>query len=575
VFLNAGTYGGLGGIVFNGKSGVTLRGAGADKTFLLFTGGTGCLGAWTDVCIASSDTNWGGGPSNSANWTAGYASGTTTITLSSVTNLNVGFPLILDQVDDPSDTGSVFVCQSTSTAPPCSLEGNNNNGQRNNRDQVQIVQVVSCGTANVTGQACNGTNVTITPAIRMANWSTAKSPGAWWASNPVSGDGIENLSMDHTSSSGNRGVEIFNGIDCWVKGVRGIDSGKAQVEVTNSARITVQDSYFYLTQNSISQSYGTEAFNASDMLVQNNIFQFVAAPLMVNGSCTGCVMAYNFGINDYYTGSAGYVAAATNQHTAGIDMLLYEGNVVASSYGDNFHGTHNLVTFFRNQLVGNEPACYNGTALSFSPCTSNQIAMDIRAYSRFYNVVGNVLGQSGVSNSYQGHIFSLGNGNTEGSVTVPSDPLVAATIMRWGNYDVVTGAVRFCGNSSNTGWTTICGSTSEVPTGLTAYSNPVPTLGDTGIGQSPMPASFYLSAKPSWWASGKAWPPIGPDVTGGNIPNVAGHAYTIPAQDCYLNVLGGVSNGTGSVLNFNANACYTSSSATLPAPPTGLQAIVH
>jgi len=571
VFLNAGTYNGITGLVFGGKSGVTLRGAGADKTFLVFTNGTGCHGAWADVCIDSADTNWGGGPSNTANWTAGYAPGTASITLSSVTNLKVGFPLILDQLDDASDTGSVFVCQSTSTFPPCSLEGNNNNGQRNNRDQVQIVQVVSCGTANVAGQTCNGNNVTIGPAIRMSNWSAAKSPGAWWASNPVSGDGIEDFSMDHTSSGGNRGVEIFNCIDCWVKSVRGIDSGKAHVEVTDSARITIADSYFYLTQNSVSQSYGTEAFNSSDVLVQNNIFQYIAAPLMINGSCTGCVMGYNFSINNYYTASPGYVAAGTNQHTAGVDMLLYEGNITASSYGDNFHGTHNLVTFFRNQLVGNQPACYSGSQFSFSPCNSNQVAMDIRAYSRFYNVIGNVIGQSGVNTAYQGgskSIYSLGGGNTEGSVTVPPDPLVAATLMRWGNYDSATGAVRWCGNSSIVGWTTICGATSEVPTGLSAYANVVPAT-------LTLPASFYLPSKPSWWPSGKAWPPIGPDVTGGNIPNIGGHAYTLPAQDCYLGVMHGPADGTGPVLNFNASTCYAGASASLPAPPTSLQATVQ
>src|SRR2546423_1913309 len=36
VFLNAGTYNLSSGIIFNNKSNVTLRGAGADKTFLIF-----------------------------------------------------------------------------------------------------------------------------------------------------------------------------------------------------------------------------------------------------------------------------------------------------------------------------------------------------------------------------------------------------------------------------------------------------------------------------------------------------------------------------------------------------------
>src|SRR6266571_2811590 len=42
VFLNAGTYNISGGINFNGKSNVTLRGAGPDQTTLVFTGNDNC-----------------------------------------------------------------------------------------------------------------------------------------------------------------------------------------------------------------------------------------------------------------------------------------------------------------------------------------------------------------------------------------------------------------------------------------------------------------------------------------------------------------------------------------------------
>src|SRR5262249_59966409 len=44
VFLNAGTYNLTSGIVFNNKSNVTLRGAGPNQTFLVFTGGGNCAG---------------------------------------------------------------------------------------------------------------------------------------------------------------------------------------------------------------------------------------------------------------------------------------------------------------------------------------------------------------------------------------------------------------------------------------------------------------------------------------------------------------------------------------------------
>ncbi|HEX4038305.1 MAG TPA: hypothetical protein VHX37_09625 [Acidobacteriaceae bacterium] len=583
VQLGAGTFYLNAGITWgtNGTSNVAIRGMGADQTFIVFTNGDGCLGNWADVCMSSADTNWSGGPSNTANWTAGYTQGTTSITLSGYSNLKVGAPLILDQADDAADNGNFFVCSSNTISPPCSLEDNLNNGQRAHRNETQIVQVAACGTATTFGQACNGSNITISPGLYADNWTSSKSPGAWWATTPVYYDGLENLSIDHTSSSGNKGVEIFNCYGCWVSGVRSVDSGKAHVEIQESAHVTVQNSYLYLTQNSVSQSYGIEPLNAADVLAVNNIMQYVAGPWTINGACPGCAFAYNFAINDYYTNSSGYVSAATNQHTGGIYDLLYEGNIGPQSYADNFHGTHDTVTLYRNYLSGTEPVCWKSgsyPSASLATCTGNQTPILIFAYSRYYNVVGNVLGQSGVQSGYtsgEQPIYQLNTGNTEDSVTVPPDPLVTTTLLRWGNYDTITAAVRWCGSASDTGWTTTCGGASEVPSGLSAYANPIPTKGDTSAGQSVMPPSFVYSSKPSWWTNSVPWPAIGPDVTGGNVSGVAGHANENPAEVCYLNVMGGPADGSGSALSFNAGTCYGTGGTAKPNPPTGLTGVVQ
>src|SRR5216683_2308790 len=88
VFLNGGTYNLSGGIVFNNKSNVTLRGAGPDQTFLVFSAGSNCAG-WggADVCFMTADSGdaGDGNYSNSASWTAGYSVGTNSITFSSIT----------------------------------------------------------------------------------------------------------------------------------------------------------------------------------------------------------------------------------------------------------------------------------------------------------------------------------------------------------------------------------------------------------------------------------------------------------------------------------------------------------
>jgi hypothetical protein len=127
--------------------------------------------------------------------------------------------------------------------------------------------------------------------------------------------------------------------------------------------------------------------------------------------------------------------------------------------------------------------------------------------------------------------------------------------MRWGNYDTATNTVRWV--------------SSEVPSALSPYGNAVPA-------SQTLPASFYLSVKPSWFGS-IAWPAIGPEVTGGNISGAGGHANMNPAMACYVNVMGGSANGTGNVLTFNASSCYASSSGitVTVAAPTNLTYVIQ
>src|SRR5207253_5381375 len=62
VFLNAGTYNLSSGILFSNKSNVTLRGAGADQTKLVFTGGVSCFGPSADICIRNGESSYSSSP---------------------------------------------------------------------------------------------------------------------------------------------------------------------------------------------------------------------------------------------------------------------------------------------------------------------------------------------------------------------------------------------------------------------------------------------------------------------------------------------------------------------------------
>jgi hypothetical protein len=603
VLLPAGTYNLSGAIPFSGLSSVALRGSGANQTVLVFTGGN------PGINVS------GGGGSNQGSpvlVSGNVSQGSNTITLASVPSLKIGNPIILDQSDTTNDNGGVLVLGSGNaysgpfTAPgnagPYSIDGEANNIRcpgghdvpSNCFHQQQIVFVTSCNGVTTAGTACSGTNVSvgINPPLHMSNWSTANNMSAWWDTAPVQYDGVEDLTVDTTNDPGADNVYLSHCSNCWIKGITSIDGAGiiSHVVVQYSANDSVVNSYFFLTKNHVTSSYGVNCSGGSDLLVQNNIFQAVASPVIWNGGCSGSVVGYNYNINNFYTTSTQYNQNFYGEHAAGIDMTLIEGNVANYADTDNIHGTSNLNTFFRNVFAGPLPACWASgstyATATFGPCTNGLSPIYFLAYHRFMNSIGNVLGTSGQNTAYQiyesesganAYVYVIGFGDT-----VPNDPNIQTTGMFWGNCDSATGfnACRF--NSS------------EVPSALTGvqatYSNPVPS-------SQALPASFYNTSTPAWWPSGKPFPPIGPDVSSGNAlictsgtysrawvnsaslcsggsSSVAwgGRANSIPAMDCYLG-LGGNPYGTGPVLtNFNESACYSQSTSIPPQPPTNVKA---
>lgn len=556
VFLNAGTYTLAAGINFNGHSNVTLRGAGPGQTILQFTGGDNCGGQGGDVCAIPSTAYYIGSPavmpggSQAANWTGGYLQGSTQITLTANSGLpGIGQVIILDQANDASDTGGIFVCD---VNPTCQQSGPGNPNGR------VIGGVTHSQQQLVTVTGVNGSTFTISPGLYANNVRFSQSPGAWWAP-MISRVGIEGMTLDHSSSASVKaGIYLYSCTQCWIQNVKSLNANRNHVWLYQSNQNVVRDSYFYGTQNAASQSYGVEYFITSDDLIENNIFQHVASPIMA-GQGTGLVAGYNYALDNYYTPSANWLLAVSASHNAGNGMNLFEGNEFGSLECDDEWGSSNAGTFFRNLLLG--------TGMNGSTSTTlNTRAIILTAYCRGYNVIGNVLGTAGYHTNYESFppisissgvcdhtVYEIGWAGSEcgtnGSSGVLNDTVTRLTLLRWGNYDVVSGSVQW--------------NVTEIPTSSVSYitGNPVPT-------SRILPASFYLSAKPSWWGS-MPWPAIGPDVLGGNIPGFAGSAYITPAQACYKST----PKDSNGILIFNATACYGNSAA--PAPPTGLTVTVN
>jgi hypothetical protein len=419
--------------------------------------------------------------------------------------------IILDQMDDTDDHGGVIV---SDTVNKFSLDGWAPG--RPDRAQQQFVQVT----------AIDGVRVTISPGLYMPNWRASQQPQIWWWGQTALMNGIEDLTVDHADSSEMSGIGFQNAYNGWVKNVKSLNPGRNHVWLNQAARIEVRDSYFYGTKHTAAQSYGVESFTSSDDLVTNNIFHHVTSPLML-GPNSGSVFAYNYTIDMTYFIPTWMMAGMVGGHDAGTGMNLFEGNVSNQFTMDLYHGTGNFATVFRNRLSGTEPGKVQW---------GNTIPISLWAFNRFNNIVGNVLGTLGqhliyedsiAPNAVRGvperSIYVLGFSGSGEYQPLGTDPLVMSTMLRWGNYDYATNQTRW--------------NPDEVPVG-----HPVPATWD-------LPASLFLAARPAWWGS-LPWPPIGPDVTGGDDP--AGHAHKIPAQACY-NTSPRDSNG---VLLFDARYCY-------------------
>ena len=468
VALAAGTYTLSGGITFKGTSNVTLRGAGPDQTIVKFTAPDPCNGLHADICVRGASDVWSGNVPDSQvrRWTGGYAKGTTEINLSSTSGLSVGQIIVLDQLDDKSDTNQVYVCGSRS----CSQEGGP--AGRSGRAQQQFVQIT----------AIDGKRLTVSPGVYMVNWRASQSPEVWWWGSTGTRNAVENMTLDHTASPVQAGIAFQNAYDCWIRNVKSLNAGRNHVWINQAARIDVRDSYFYGTKNAASQSYGVEFFATSDDLVVNNIFERVTAPIMT-GNSAGVVVAYNFTTDNYYTVAHWMMAGLQGSHDAGTGMNLFEGNVSNAFLMDTYHGTGNLTTLFRNRLTGLEGSK-----------SANTIPVNVFAYNRFVNVIGNVLGTPGHHQTYESSnapsatrglpnrsIYVLGySGVLEASAgSIPYDPLVFKTMLRWGNFDYATKQARW--------------NADEVPGDVTM------TLGRS------LPPSLFLASRPAWWRD-MPWP---------------------------------------------------------------------
>jgi len=488
VYLNAGTYTITNNLFFGttwdswfstgGHNGVVLRGAGPGKTILDF-------GGWQGIQVYGNNV-WYSGPQTTVSTPlfGGYSQGSTHLLLTTNFSFAVGDMVLLTQENDPA------LVNISGTGSPQHIFTDINGRECN---QLQWM--------TVTGVDSSGTNLTVWPGVYMTNYQAVLYPQVLRQPGRVSMIGVEDMTLNLVSG----GIDFDNSYNCWVRNVETTNSGYAGVRFLYSAHGQVEGCYIHdVAGGGAAESYGVDPNGSSDILIQNNIFYKITAPLLLDSGSSGCVIAYNLCTNMIYGVSPGWMAPSFNTHGAHPSMNLFEGNMGTAMSFDIIHGSSSHNTVFRNDLYGYETNLNNyGPGSSFY--INNTYCVSVLSSNRDMTFIGNVLGTDTYHINYEVSVLSYPTNYVGDNPTSPNirsiyllgyfgdyggtsyqDPMTVTSLTRDGNYDYATHSVKW----------------DDTPQTL--------------------PASLYLMAKPAWWSNSVPFPPIGSDLT----PMVG----TIPAQ---------------------------------------------
>lgn len=446
------------------KSNVTLRGNGMGSTII--KGMTGMSG--NTVAGIGARPSVGGGIA----LTGGLSKGSTTITTATAHGWTPGTMILIDQLNNGSDD------------PPVTNVGNNGSctwcgrasGTRSLGQTAKVVAVPSPTTATLEIPLYWSYDASLSPqAVKLGGMTTMA--------------GIEKLTVDNSlsgsSAQKSSGTLVLLGTsNCWVKDTEVIGAYEAILLVNyGSYRNTIRGNKLHegfpttagdgTASFATSRAYGINAqMYSSANLFENNQIYHLSTGLITAGPFSGNVFAYNY-ITSLYLNALNFNPYAISFHGSHAFMNLIEGNYIDSRVASDFvWGTKSHNTFFRNKIA----LAPNRTGGAWD--------VDLQYQSRYYNVIGNVLGRSTESlytlealNAATSAIYRLGyNGDGDNSAS-GNDINVGNTVVRHGNWDTYSNAVTWNRTDDQV-----------------------------------LPQSLYLSAKPVWWG-GLQWPCIGPDVS--------------------------------------------------------------
>ena len=427
---------------------------------------------------------------------ADAAQGQTTIQLVSTTGLSTGMWVRIDEASGAVSEagpagGTVFAAPDlTASGSPATgkiayagsgVEDGTLYGALHDRETSEIHLISSIGPGPCPGPGCT---VTFDSPLTIAYRQSGNHYAQVYAPNHafLQEAGIENLTITRATQGP---IMMMFCAYCWAKGIE-TEMWSTGVVFNNSVRDELVDSYLNNCANC--ENNGAEYPLAIDgatteMLVTNNIITLGGKGMVGRASGGGNVVSYNYVDQTFYEaddiGNWWLDMSLNGSHYTGSHHTLFEGNWADNCDNDNTHGNVVYHTYFRNWCTGlrsnfTDPSLSTPTSTTYNPADAAVSDVNGIAYAAgnsypypaaplrpagmmsldyWMAFVGNVLGESGVTNAAHGWAYQISQQGASGNhiwmlgwggVSTQDANLTGAAgsyFFRHGNYDYYNNAI--------------------------------------------------------------------------------------------------------------------------------------
>ncbi len=331
------------------------------------------------------------------------------------------------------------------------------------------------------------------------NYTTAAKVNYQTAS--AEGIGIEDLTIDLSNTSSPFGIYAEQCYGTWIKNIKIIKPINYGIFLTRSSRCEIRGCWLNERKGSGSNGAGLLIVEACANLIEDNVIDKFFPCVEVNNSSAGNVFTYN-------TMMATSVIGIDSNHGPHNHFNLYEGNFMGYLQCDGYFGSasHDLV--FRNW-------CH-----SMGPTGENiSIGIVLNRFTRYYTIIGNLLGLPGLSVFSP---YSFGNPNLGNSTFVgTASPLNGDW---WADWGTTPGPSGFQELDLDVSTTVIRKANRDLKLGSFISD-------DALLGGDSIPDSYAHPSKPSFLAA-YPWPPF--DVNNPPTSAIFTNNIKLPSMALYF-----------------------------------------